>query len=148
MFEIWHVWIIVGIFLWIIEIFTSSFVVGIFGTACFIVSPFAFANITFKIQLFIFGITTAIISLRIRSIMLKLFYRSKTKINTNVDALIDMSGIVIETIDNFSGNGRVKIGGEIWRAVTRDNNLKITIGNKIIVRAIEGCKVIVEPINQ
>jgi len=33
MLEPWHIWVIAGLLLWIIEIFTPGFVAGVFGTA-------------------------------------------------------------------------------------------------------------------
>lgn len=143
MLEVWHMWVIVGIVLWIIEIFTAGFVVGVFGTACLIVVPFAGAAVSFKMQLLIFGTATTVISLCIRPLILKHFYGRGAKIKTNVDALVGKSGLVTEVIDQPSGTGRVKIGGEIWRAVTSDES-HLEIGQKVTVREVEGCKVVVE----
>ena len=41
MLEIWQLWAITGILLWIIETFAPVFVTGIFGTACLILGPLA-----------------------------------------------------------------------------------------------------------
>ncbi|MFH1701745.1 MAG: NfeD family protein [Candidatus Zixiibacteriota bacterium] len=143
MLEVWHMWVIAGLVLWIVEIFTPGFVVGVFGTACLIVAPFAGADVTFKMQLLVFGIATAVMSLGIRPIILKHFYRRETKIRTNVDALVGKSGQVTEVIDHASGTGRARIGGEVWRAITADDS-RIEVGQKVIVREIDGCKVVVE----
>ncbi|GAB6161392.1 NfeD family protein [Desulfothermus naphthae] len=147
MFEAWHLWIIAGIFFWIFEIFTSGFLSGILGTACFIVIPFAYANVSFVIQLLVFTVATALMSLWVRPIVTKLLYPQKIENSTNVDALMGMSGIVVEPIDNVAGTGRVKIGGEIWRAITKNDDT-IDIGQKVIVLSVEGCKVIVTQKNK
>jgi membrane protein implicated in regulation of membrane protease activity len=47
----------------------------------------------------------------------------------------------------LSGSGRVKVGGEVWRAVTPDES-KVDIGQKVIIRGVEGCKVVVEVTNE
>ncbi|MBN2000931.1 NfeD family protein [candidate division KSB1 bacterium] len=147
MLEVWHMWIIAGIVLWIVEIFTPGFVVGVFATACFIVAPFAGSGVSSSMQLLIFGITTGVMFFGIRPLILRYFYSSEAKIKTNVDALIGKSCIVSEAIDNVSDIGRVKIGGEIWRAITQDDS-KVDIGQKVIIRKVEGCRVIVELINK
>ncbi len=147
MLEAWHMWVIAGLVLWIIEIFTPGFVLGVFGAACLTVAPFAGANVSFKMQLLIFGIATAIMSLGIRPLILKHFYGREPKIKTNVDALIGKSGLVTEVIDHPRGTGRVKIGGEIWRAITRNESL-VEIGQKVTVREVEGNKVVVETVTE
>ncbi len=143
MLELWHIWITIGLVLWIVEIFTPGFVVGIFGTACLIVAPFAVMGFIFKVQLLVFGIAIAIMFLGVRPFILKHFYRATTMISTNVDALVGKTGHVTETIDYAPGTGRVKIGGEIWRAITSDGS-RVDVGVKIAVCSVEGCKVVVE----
>ena len=144
MMEAWHIWVITGLVLWIIEIFTPGFfVMGVFGTACLIVTPVAGAGMSFKLQLFVFGVAVGIMALTIRPFVMRHFYRRNAKTKTNVDALIGKSGFVTEDIDHMTGTGRVKIGGEVWRAVTPDD-VRLTIGQKVMVRELEGWKVIVE----
>ena len=147
MLEIRHVWVIAGFVLWIVEIFTPGFLLGVFGLACLIVAPFASMDVTFKVQLLIFSIATAILFLFIRPLIIRFLYnRESDKITTNVDALVGMSALVTEMIDNASGTGRVKLAGEFWRAVTSDNS-QIEAGQKVIVRGVDGCKLIVELIS-
>ncbi len=144
MMEAWHIWVIAGLMLWIIEIFTPGFfVMGVFGTACLVVALVAGAGVSFKLQLLVFGVAVGIMALAIRPFVMKNFYRRNANTKTNVDALVGKSGFVTEDIDHMTGTGRVKIGGEVWRAVTPDD-ARLTIGQKVTVRELEGCKVIVE----
>ena len=147
MLEAWHLWVIAGLVLWIMEIFTPGFVVGLFGTACLAVAPFAGAEVSVKMQLLVFGVATAIMTFAIRPLILKHFYGRDPKITTNVDALIGKSGFVTEIIDHPNGSGRVRIGGEIWRAVTQ-NESPVEIGRKVTVRKVEGNKLVVETITE
>jgi len=146
MLEMWHIWVIAGLALWIVEIFTPGFVAGVFGTACLIVVPFASTGFTFKTQLLVFGIATAVVSLGIRPLILRHFLRAGMKIKTNVDALVGKTGLVTEAIDYVSGTGRVRIGGEVWRAITSDES-RVDVGTKVEVREVEGCKVVVHVIS-
>jgi len=143
MLEVWHMWVIAGILLWIIEIFTPGFVIGVFATACFIAAPFAGSGVSLNLQLLVFGIATGVMTFAVRPLILKYFYSQEAKIKTNVDALVGKSCTVMEAIDHRTGTGRVKIGGEIWRAVTPDES-KVDIGQKMIIRGVDGCKVVVE----
>jgi membrane protein implicated in regulation of membrane protease activity len=144
MFQVWHLWVIAGLALWIIEIFTSGFVIGVFGTACLIAAPFALAGASFTSQLLAFGIATLILFFAIRPFVVKHLYHAEHKARTNVDALIGAIGLVVDPVDHFAGTGSIKIGGEIWSAISLSEN-DIETGTKVIVRGIEGCKVRIEP---
>ena len=60
MLDAWQLWVIAGLVLWIVEIFTPGFVIGLFATACLAVAPFAGAGVSFKMQLLVFGVATVI----------------------------------------------------------------------------------------
>jgi membrane protein implicated in regulation of membrane protease activity len=143
MLEVWHIWVLVGILLWIVEIFTPAFVAGVFGTACLIVAPFAAGDMSLQQQLLLFGLATAVISWKIRPLAMRHIYRHGAKVKTNVEAMVGRIGVAVETVDHPPGSARVKIGGEEWLAVTQDGS-PIQVGAKVIVRRIEGCKVVVE----
>jgi membrane protein implicated in regulation of membrane protease activity len=73
------------------------------------------------------------------------FNKRKMDKRTNVDALIGQRGIVIEKIDYAASTGRVKLGGEEWRAVTEDES-SIDVGDRVVVHKIIGNRVIVKVI--
>lgn len=100
-------------------------------------------KVSINYQLAIFAITTLVLAVFIRPYLVKFFFRNHKEDETNVHALIGKIAIVTEEIENSVSKGRVKIGGEIWRAATKDDS-KIGIGQKIVVKSIEGNKVIVE----
>ena len=59
----------------------------------------------------------------------------------NVHALVGQKGIVLQEIANYE-DGRVKIGGETWKAsIGGDKTLKK--GDEIIVMEVSGATVIV-----
>ena len=65
---------------------------------------------------------------------------------TNVDANIGKTAVVIETIDNLRGTGRVMIGSVDWTARSEDGSV---IEKDALVRVlrIEGVKVCVERVS-
>ena len=65
---------------------------------------------------------------------------------TNVDSLVDATGLVTESIDNVTASGQVKLGAMEWtaRSTTGEN---IPQGTLIRVDRIEGVKVYVTPVN-
>lgn len=65
--------------------------------------------------------------------------------HTNSDKYIGKDGIVTIDIDNISATGQVKVGYSIWSAKSADNTV-IKKDSKIVVKAIEGAKLVVETI--
>lgn len=63
---------------------------------------------------------------------------------TNSDALIGHVGFVTIPIPAFS-TGQVKIQGKEWTAVAWDQERPIDVDTKVLVRSIEGVKLVVEP---
>ena len=62
---------------------------------------------------------------------------------TNADMLIGRECVVTEDIDNVLGVGAVNISGKIWTARTENNEEKVAAGTKMIVKRIDGVKLIV-----
>ena len=66
------------------------------------------------------------------------------KTNLNADSLIGKTGVVQEPINNISETGSVKIAGLIWTARSV-NGEEIPEGAVVIIRDIQGVKLICEP---
>jgi len=145
--EIWHIWIIAAIALFIAEIFTPGFVLACFGIACLISGLVSFFDLGFKIQIVTFSISTLIVFFGIRPLVLKHFYSSQGKIKTNIDALVDKTGLVSEKIDPVATKGRVMVGGEDWRGISVDGTV-IEPDKRIVVIGVEGTKLLVKPISE
>ena len=56
-----------------------------------------------------------------------------------------MVGIVTQPIENISGNGRVLVNGLEW-AARSDDGTPISEKENVLIKSIEGVKVIVEKI--
>lgn len=65
--------------------------------------------------------------------------------HTNSDKYIGKDGVVIITIDNVSATGQVKVGYGVWSAKSADNTV-IEKDSKVVVKAIEGAKLVVETV--
>ena len=70
--------------------------------------------------------------------------QKKGKTSTNADRLIGKIGIVISDIEDVQKVGQVKVEGEIWTA--KSQSAPIAKDSKIKVLAIEGVKLLVEPV--
>jgi membrane protein implicated in regulation of membrane protease activity len=141
--ELWHIWVIVAIALFIGEIFTPGFVLACFGVACLASGLVSFFKMGYKIQIITFSISTLVVFFGIRPLFLKYFYSSAEKIKTNIDVLVDKTGLVSEKIDPSTNKGRVIVGGEDWKALSIDESV-IEVGEKIAVIKVEGTKLFVK----
>ncbi len=63
--------------------------------------------------------------------------------NTNSDRNIGKVAVVISDIDNLRAVGQVKVGYTVWSAKSADDTV-ITKDTKVVVKAIEGAKLVVE----
>ena len=146
MFEIlapWAFWLIIAGILFVVEICTVSFFAfwpGIGAVAAAICSLFT-DNIV--IQSAVFVIVTTIMILFMKPLAKKLF---KTKdVNMNNKALIDKNGIVTQEIDNLNSKGQVKISGELWSAISENDEI-IEKGATVLVKDIKGVKLVVKKV--
>ena len=77
-------------------------------------------------------VITMILGLNIR--------RKKTK--TNVDSVIGQTVLITEAVNNIEGEGAGKLGGLIWSVRSADGSEPLLPGDKAIVVAVEGVKLI------
>ena len=142
--SMWHVWLIVALIFFLIEIFTNGIAV-----ICFTFGAIAAAliaglggNITW--QVIFFAVVSLLSLIFIRPILTKLFNKSGSKeVKTNADALIGRVGIVTETIDNEKDSGRVRIDGDYWKAVSLSGEV-ISEGASVKVIKLDSIIITVE----
>ncbi|MER5434862.1 NfeD family protein [Streptomyces sp. NPDC002588] len=66
----------------------------------------------------------------------------RPQLATGVDALKGKQAVVLERVDG-SGNGRIKLAGEIWSARALDTDRSYEVGEAVDVVDIEGATAIV-----
>lgn len=79
-------------------------------------------------------------------LLFRSFWINKMKneiVPTNADANIGKEVLVTEDIDNMLNLGEVKVNGQLWSAMALNEN-KIEKNTKVVIRKIEGNKLLVE----
>lgn len=142
----WHIWIIIAVILFILEIFTSGFLVACFGVGCIVAGVIAACGFGLNVQIISFSVTTLLSLFLIRPFITKWLSKKSDKIKTNVEALIGETGIVTVTVDNSKNTGRVKVQGDDWRAESLNGEI-LDIGTKIEVTEIKSTTLIVKYLN-
>ena len=95
------------------------------------------------IQTTVFLISSVILILATKPLVKK-FANTKT-VKTNAEAIIGKKGLVTKDINSIKSTGQVKIDGELWSAIGKDD-MDISKGTEVEVNEIKGVKVIVTPI--
>lgn len=136
-----HWWTLVGVTLFIVEIFTSGFVIGSLAVACLATAIFAYVGFSVEFQFIVFIVSSLVVFFGLRPFA-KNFLAPKQDVQTNVNRLIGQKAIVTETIDNYRQTGRVKVDGDDWRARTEAQEI-IPAGAQVTIKAVEGVTLIV-----
>ena len=136
-------WATVAVVSLIIEAVTAELVSCWFAPSAIvsmILSEFVEA---FWVQLLVFLVLSAIF-LAVARRMVKRRLAAKGGSALNADGLIGQTGIVQEPVNNISETGSVKIHGLVWTARST-NDSEIPAETVVIVREIQGVKLICEP---
>ncbi len=138
-----YAWLAVAIVMGIVEGVTYAMVSVWFAGGAVAAMIAALLGLNFKVQLGCFVVVSAILLACLRPLVKKKGIQKP--LPTNVHRMIGMVGVVTEDIDNIAATGAVKLSGVEWSARTRDGH-KVSAGERVKVVAIDGVKVIVEPV--
>ncbi len=96
----------------------------------------------FWVQVLIFAAVTLALLIFTRPIAVKFFNRNRFR--SNAEGMVGERAIVISEIDNLKGIGEVTIRGIDWSARTENDGIVIPKNAAVIIKSIEGNKLIVE----
>lgn len=140
----WYIWLIMaGIFL-VAEIITVGFLIFWLSIGSLLAMITSLFTNSIIIQTSVFVISSTILIFATKPFVKK-FATNKNPIKTNVYSIIGKEGLVTEEIDPIKAIGQIKVSGEVWSAISKDNQI-IPKDTKIRVTEIKGVKAIIEPI--
>lgn len=141
--SLWVIWLIIAVFMLIIELATTNLVTIWFTVGALVAMVMDICGASTASQI----ITMAVISL-VCFVLCMLLIRPKLESlrkrnmqRTNADRLIGREGTVIVPLNAMEGKGQVKVDGQIWSAKADSD---IAEGIKVIIKSIEGVKLVVE----
>ncbi len=137
-------WIVVAVAMGILEAVTAQMVSIWFaiGAAAGYVTSLFTDNIYIQIAVAI--VVTGITLVATRPLAKRIINNTKT--HTNSDKNIGKTAVVTIEIDNYQSTGQVKVGSSVWSAKSADDSI-IEKDSKVIVKDIEGVKLVVEKIS-
>lgn len=135
-------WAAVALLALIIEAMTAELVSCWFAPSALvamIISPFV-RSIWIQITVFL-ALSILLLAIGRTLLKKKLDFR---KANLNADSLIGKTGVIQEAVNNLLETGSVKIAGLTWTARSA-NGEEIPAGTAVVIREIQGVKLICEP---
>ena len=137
-------WLILVIIFIIVEISTAALISIWFILGAVITMLLSLISDNIILQIAVFLIVSLISLILLRPFALKF---AKPRAKSNVEAIFGKKGIVYETIENTLNQGRIKIMGQDWAALS-ENNQVIDTGKKVIVVNVAGNKLIVKEVEK
>ncbi len=137
-----YVWLLVLLVCIIVEFVTMGLTTVWFAGGALVAILAAALHAPIPLQVALFLGVSILLLIFTRPIAVKYF--NKDRIRTNAESMIGRQAIVISEINNLEGIGQVTVNGMEWSARSI-NDVEIPVGEVVIVRAINGVKLIVEP---
>ena len=140
--ELWQIWIIAALVLFVVEIATSGFAAVCLSLGALVAAIAAGCGASLTWQVVVFAVASLVF---FRPVIIRLFHNRKSEERkSGVEALIGREAVVTETIDEVAATGRVRIDGDDWKAVAADS-AHIEKGEKVVVLSIESIVLTVKP---
>lgn len=140
----WLFWLVLSLVLLIVEIITVSFLAFFPAIGAFLAYIATLFNVELTGQIVIFAVSTSLLIIFMKPLMRK--FINTRDVRTNANSVVSKTGVVTETIDTLNNKGTVKVDGELWSAISENDDEIIQVGEKIIVTKLKGVKVIVKKI--
>ena len=141
----WQIWLLIAGVALIVEIMTVGFLVFWLAIGALIAMVVSFFIDSILVQTAVFVVSSAILIFATKPFVKK--FANTKNVKTNAFSIIGKEGLVIKEIDSINEKGQVKVSGETWTAIGKDDE-KIPVGTKIKVTEIDGVKAIVVPIKK
>lgn len=133
-----YMWLIVSIFLGVIELITINLTTIWFVVSAICALLVSFFIDSFLIQMCIFVILGIVLLITTKPMLTKMLKTKDEK--TNIDRVIGMIGVVTEDISK-NNIGEVKVDGKRWSAIS---DKEIKKGTNVKVLEVNGVKLKVE----
>ena len=141
----WIIWLIVFIVMLIIEAVTTALATIWFAAGALVAMIMDLCGAPLNLQIIVMA-AVSVVTFAICMIWIRPKLESLRRANvqrTNADRLIGLEGVVIVPVNPVEGKGQVKVEGQVWSAKSES---AITEGTTVKIRAIEGVKLIVDPV--
>ena len=141
--QLGYIWLIASAIMFLLEIFTISFLLFFPAIGAFLAFLCAVFGASVTVQAIVFIVSSVLLIIFIRPIVTKFFKSNNVAMNSK--SVVGKNAVVIKAIDNIHGRGQVKVAGEVWSAISSTDE-DIEEGATVVVLKIEGVKLIVKKV--
>lgn len=141
----WIIWLIVFVVMLVIEAATTALATVWFAAGALVAMIMDLCGAPHNLQIIVMA-AVSVVTFIVCMIWIRPKLESLRRANvqrTNADRLIGMEGVVIVPVNPVEGKGQVKVEGQVWSAKSEG---AIEEGTTVKIRAIEGVKLIVDPV--
>lgn len=139
-------WLIVIVVCIAVEILTLGLTTIWFAGGALVAFVAALLSAQVWLQIVLFVVISAVMLLFTRPWAVK--FINKDAVKTNYESMAGRVGQVTEQIDNLRATGCVRVAGQDWTARAAAETEIIPVGSKVVVKRIEGVKLIVTPVKK
>ena len=139
------VWIGFAILMLLCEGFTTQLVSiwFVLGSVCAAITTIFTSDITIQSAVFL---VVSLVSLIVTRPLVKRFKKRNKTTGTNADRYIGQVGFMLTDLTDIDKTAQAKVGAETW--TVKSDKAPLLKGTKVKVLAIEGVKLIVEPVTE
>jgi membrane protein implicated in regulation of membrane protease activity len=137
----WVFWMLVSGGLMLAELFTLTFVLGLFSIAALVAGLAALLGVPVVAELTVFAASSGLLWWFVKP--LERAHRRQPALATGTAALTGRKGLVTEEVTSHSG--RVKLGGESWSARPLTPEMVLPLGSHVAVAQVDGATLVVFP---
>ncbi|MBP8969861.1 MAG: NfeD family protein [Lachnospiraceae bacterium] len=135
-------WLVVLAICAVVELLTMGLTSVWFAGGALAAALIALVCPYFWVQVVLFIVVSLVLLIFTKPIAVMFF--NKGRVKTNAESLIGQRAIVVSEIDNLKGIGEVTVSGLDWSARTEEDGLVIPEKAVVMIKRIEGVKLIVE----
>lgn len=135
-------WLVIAVIFAVSEALTVGLITIWFSGGALVALIAALLGASVPVQIILFLVVSVLLLVTTRKLFVNQLKTGKTK--TNVDALVGEEAKVLAEIKPFEP-GSVRLKGQEWTAVAKDDDLTIGAGEVVKVVAIDGVKAVVKP---
>ena len=146
-YDPWHIWATIALFLLIAEIFVPGLILGCLAMGAVGGLLADLIGMGWQGQTLIASSTSILSLIFLRPIAMKHWF-SGSGVKTGVEAIIGRIAELTTEVDPSSGSCRCKVDGDDWKAIIQPSNLtsKIKKGSKVEIIEVNSAIVTVRPI--
>ena len=137
----WVIWLVVAGGLMLAELFTLTFVLGMFSVAALVAALAAALGLPLPGEIAAFVGASGVLWFLVKP--LERAHRRKPSLPTGTAALEGRRALVIDEVASMTG--RVQLGGESWAARPLAPGMVIPPGTAVSVAKVEGATLVVFP---